>query len=139
MLPELTVQIDSKDSTPDLGYPFAKQLLERKVKFTALFAYNDLSAIGAIGRFAKPGFVFPRISRWLGFDDIPVGSYILPALTTIRQPLKQMGQIAAKTVVEQIEGKAEYTPEIVVEPELVLRASTARVTTDYLAGKRNGS
>lgn len=139
VLPELTVQIDSKDSTPDLGYPFAKQLLERKVKFTALFAYNDLSAIGAIGAFREAGLRIPEDVSVIGFDDIPVGTYILPALTTIRQPLKQMGQIAAKTVVEQIEGKAEYTPEIVVKPELVVRASTAPPSKAPANPNRNGS
>jgi Periplasmic binding protein-like domain len=47
-----------------------------------------------------------------------------PQLTTIRQPLQQMGQIAAKTLIDQIERKAEFQPEIVIEPELVIRAST---------------
>ncbi len=125
ILPELTVQIDSKASTPDLGYPFAKELLARKVDFTALFAYNDLSAIGAMGAFREAGLRIPEDISVVGFDDIPVAAYVQPALTTIRQPLKQMGQIAARTVVEQIEGKSEYIPEIVVEPELVVRASTA--------------
>lgn len=143
ILPELTVQIDSKDSTPNLGYPFAKQLLERKVSFTALFAYNDLSAIGAMGAFREAGLRIPEDVSIVGFDDIPVAAYIQPALTTIRQPLKHMGQIAAKTVVELIEGKAEYIPEIVVEPELVVRGSTAAVSSSSKSGnlvaKRNGT
>lgn len=124
--PQLTIQIDSRDSTPDLGYPFAKQLIGKKVPFTALFAYNDLSAIGAIWAFREEGLRVPEDISVVGFDDIPVAAYTHPGLTTIRQPLKQMGQIAAKTVIDQIEGKADYIPEIVVKPELVVRASTAR-------------
>lgn len=123
--PQLTIQIDSRDSTPDLGYPFAKQLLARNVPFTALFAYNDLSAIGAIWAFREEGLRVPEDISVVGFDDIPVAAYIHPRLTTIRQPLKEMGQIAAQTVIDQIEGKSEYVPEIVVEPELVVRGSTA--------------
>ncbi len=57
--PELTVQIDIDDPTPQLGYPFAKQLLERKVPFTALFAYNDISALGAIRAFHEAGLRVP--------------------------------------------------------------------------------
>lgn len=123
--PELTVQIDSNASTPDLGYPFAKQLLARKQPFTALFAYNDLSAIGAIWAFREAGLRVPEDVSVVGFDDIPVAAFTHPGLTTVRQPLKHMGQIAAKTVIDQIEGKAKYVAEIVVDPEFVVRGSTA--------------
>lgn len=141
--PELSVQIDSRASTPDLGYPFAKQLMARNQPFTALFAYNDLSAIGAIGAFREAGLRIPEDVSVVGFDDIPVAAFIQPGLTTVRQPLKYMGQIAAKTVIDQIEGKADYVSEIVVEPELVVRGSTAVARKDVLkvsehASHRNG-
>jgi LacI family transcriptional regulator len=125
IVPELTVQIESRAPTPESGYPAAKELLRRKQPFTALFAYNDLSAIGAIGAFREAGLRVPEDVSVVGFDDIPVAAFTQPGLTTVRQPLKQMGQIAAKTVIDQIEGKAEYVHEIVVEPELVVRSSTA--------------
>jgi DNA-binding LacI/PurR family transcriptional regulator len=125
VLPELTVQIESRASSPELGYPAAKKLLARNQPFTALFAYNDLSAIGAIGAFREAGLSVPEDVSVVGFDDIAVAAFTQPGLTTVRQPLKQMGQIAAKTVIDQIEGNAEYAPEIVVEPELVVRSSTA--------------
>jgi LacI family transcriptional regulator len=60
----------------------------------------------------------------VGFDDIPSAAFNSPALTTVRQPLQRMGQIAAKTVIDQIEGTAEYVAEIAIEPEFVVRAST---------------
>ncbi len=125
--PELVVQIDSTDSTPCLGYPFAKQLLERRRPFTALLAYNDISAIGAIWAFHEAGFRVPHDISVVGFDDIPSAAFNSPGLTTVRQPLQRMGQIAAKTVIDQIEGNAEYLPEIAIEPEFVIRASTGPV------------
>jgi DNA-binding LacI/PurR family transcriptional regulator len=123
--PELVVQIDIDDPTPQLGYPFAKQLLARKKPFTALFAYNDISAIGAIRAFQEQGLRVPQDISVMGFDDIPGAAFHMPSLTTVRQPLTRMGQVAAQTVVERIEGKAEYPAEIAIEPDLVIRESTA--------------
>jgi DNA-binding LacI/PurR family transcriptional regulator len=123
--PELVVQIDIDNPTPQLGYPFAKQLLARKKPFTALFAYNDISAIGAIRAFQEQGLRVPQDISVMGFDDIPGAAFHMPSLTTVRQPLTRMGQVAAQTVVERIEGKAEYPAEIAIEPDLVIRESTA--------------
>lgn len=122
--PELTIQLEGTDSTPAIGYPFAKQLLARNHPFTALFAYNDISAIGAIWAIKEPGLRVPEDISVVGFDDIPGAAYADPGLTTVRQPLTRMGQIAAQTIVDQIEGRAEYVPEIAIEPEFVVRAST---------------
>jgi DNA-binding LacI/PurR family transcriptional regulator len=122
--PELVVQIKEDLTTPQIGYPYAKELLARKKPFTALFAYNDLSAIGAIWAFQEAGLGVPGDISVVGFDDVPLAMFSKPQLTTIRQPLQQMGQIAAKTLIDQIEQKAEFQPEIVIEPELVIRAST---------------
>jgi DNA-binding LacI/PurR family transcriptional regulator len=122
--PELTVQIESDLATPELGYPAAKALLARNEHFTALFAYNDISAIGAIQAFQQAGLQVPHDVSVIGFDDVPLAVIFKPELTTICQPLHRMGQIAAKTIIEQIEKTAEYQAEIVVEPEFVPRASS---------------
>jgi LacI family transcriptional regulator len=122
--PELTVQIESDLPTPELGYPAAKALLARNQHFTALFAYNDISAIGAIQAFQEAGLQVPNDVSVIGFDDVPLAVIFKPELTTICQPLHRMGRIAAKTIIEQIEKAAEYQPEIVVEPEFVPRASS---------------
>jgi len=122
--PELTIQLEGNDSTPGIGYPSAKQLLARKHPFTALFAYNDISAIGSIWAFREAGLRVPEDISIVGFDDIPGAAYANPGLTTVRQPLQKMGQIAAKTVVDLIEGSGEYVPEIAIEPEFVIRQST---------------
>ena len=124
--PELTVQIDSDDATPMLGYPFVNQLLARKKPFTALFAYNDISAIGAIRALSEHGLRVPQDVSVMGFDDIPGAAFHTPSLTTVRQPLHRMGEVAAQCLLDRIEGKKEYPSEIAVEPELVVRESTAK-------------
>src|SRR5260370_5420076 len=123
--PELTVQIDIDDPTPQLGYPFAKQLLQRKVPFTPLFAYNDISALGAIRAFQESGLRVPQDISVVGFDDIQGAAYSNPTLTTVRQPLADMGRLAAETLLARIEGTKEYQAEIPIQPELVVRQSTA--------------
>jgi DNA-binding LacI/PurR family transcriptional regulator len=127
MKPELIVQIEGCDPTPHLGYPFAKQLLARKQPFTALFAYNDISAIGSIAAFQEAGFKVPDDISVVGFDDIQSAAYISPALTTVKQPLLEMGEIAARTLLDRIERGQNDTREIAIRPELVVRRSTAPV------------
>ena len=134
--PELVVQIEQDLTTPQLGYPYAKGLLARKRPFTALFAYNDLSAIGAIWAFREAGLCVPQDISVVGFDDVPLAVFSDPQLTTIRQPLQRMGQIAAKTLIDQIERKAEFQPEIVIEPELIVRASTGPARSPLSRGMK---
>jgi DNA-binding LacI/PurR family transcriptional regulator len=126
--PELTIRIESRDSTPEVGFPVTKALLARREPFTALFAYNDISAIGAIWALREAGLRVPQDVSIVGFDDIPGAAFANPGLTTVRQPLLRMGEIAAQTLVSQIEGRGEYVPEIAIEPEFVVRDSTARLT-----------
>jgi len=123
--PELTVQINIDDATPQLGYPFANELLKRNKPFTALFAYNDISAIGSIRAFQEQGLLVPRDISVMGFDDIPGSAFHMPSLTTVRQPLNRMGQVAAQTLLERLENQEDYPEDIAIEPELVIRESTA--------------
>ena len=132
MRTELIVELKGDDPTPNLGYPFARQLLDRKQPFTALFAYNDISAIGSICAFHESGLRVPDDISVMGFDDIQNAAYISPPLTTIRQPLIKMGEIAARTLLGRIGGTLKYVPEIAVEPELVVRRSTAPPCADRL-------
>lgn len=123
--PERVVQLTGLDSTPELGYPFGKELLARRVPFTALFAYNDISAIGAMRAFQEAGLRMPEDVSVVGFDDVVNASFCIPTLTTVRQPLKKMGRIAAETLLARLENNAEFPDDIAVEPELVVRKSTA--------------
>ena len=125
--PELTVQLEGDCSIPEAGYAAAKKLLERQARFSALFAYNDSSAIGAISAIHESGRRVPEEVSVVGFDDIPAAAYSNPSLTTVRQPLLKMGEIAARTLLEQIRKPECACAEILVEPEFVVRKSTARV------------
>lgn len=124
--PDLTIQLNSDDPTPMLGYPFVKQLLARQKPFTALFSYNDIAAIGAIRALQEQGLRVPQDVSVLGFDDIPGAEFHSPSLTTVRQPLNRMGEVAAQTLLDRVEGKKEYPSEIAIEPELIVRESTAK-------------
>jgi DNA-binding LacI/PurR family transcriptional regulator len=126
MDPDLIVNLEFDDPSPQSGYPYAKQLLERKKEFTALFAYNDISAIGAIRAIQESGLRIPNDVSVVGFDDIPWAAYHTPSLTTVRQPLDRMGQMAAETLIRMIEHGGEETSEIAVEPTLVVRESTGQ-------------
>lgn len=122
--PELTVRIEGIDSTAGIGYPVGKELLARRRPFSALFAYNDISAMGAIWALREAGLRVPQDVSVIGFDDIPGAAFANPGLTTVRQPLERMGQIAAQTLVNRIEDPDRYVPEIAIEPEFVVREST---------------
>jgi LacI family transcriptional regulator len=125
---DLVVQITSLDSTSQLGYPFAKELLARKKPFTALFAYNDISAMGSIRAFQEAGLRVPQDVSVVGVDDIKGAGFHSPSLTTVRQPLEKMGRIAAETLIERIEDSKEFPSYIAIEPELVVRESSGPVS-----------
>ncbi|MDQ6653169.1 MAG: substrate-binding domain-containing protein, partial [Acidobacteriota bacterium] len=94
--------------------------------FTALFAFNDISAIGAIKALREAGRRIPEDVSVVGFDDIQSAAFQNPGLTTVKQPLRQMGVLAAETVLHRINApvKQPYPKEIIVEPELIIRGST---------------
>jgi DNA-binding LacI/PurR family transcriptional regulator len=125
----LVVQLESDDPTPQLGYPFAKKLLARERPFTALVAYNDISAIGSIHAVQEAGLRVPEDVSVVGFDDIRIAVHNNPTLTTVRQPLEKMGGIAARTLLERLEDHRPWMPKIVIEPELVVRDSTGPAPT----------
>jgi DNA-binding LacI/PurR family transcriptional regulator len=124
---ELTVQLDSDSPSPEVGYGVTRKLLERGELFSALFAFNDISAIGAIQALRESGKRVPEDVSVIGFDDIQSAAFQNPGLTTVRQPLRQMGVIAAETLLTRVNSprQVEYLKEIVIKPELILRASTA--------------
>jgi LacI family transcriptional regulator len=124
---QLTIQLEGDSPSPEVGYGVTRKLLERGVPFTALFAFNDISAIGAIQALRESGKRVPEDVSVVGFDDIQSAAYQHPGLTTVRQPLRQMGVIAAETLLTRVNSprQSDYPKEIVVKPELIVRASTA--------------
>ena len=123
----LVVQLEGESSSPELGYQVTKKLLASGELFTGLFAFNDISAIGAVQALREAGRRVPQDVSVVGFDDIQSAAFQNPALTTVRQPLREMGVIAAETLLQRITAppNAPYPKEIIVEPSLVVRASTA--------------
>jgi LacI family transcriptional regulator len=127
--PKLVVQLEGDLPSTQLGYSVTKKLLATREPFTALFAFNDLSAIGAIGALREKGLHVPGEISVVGFDDIQSAAFQNPALTTVRQPLRKMGLVAAEMVLRRIArpGLDSYPARVMVEPELVVRESTAAV------------
>lgn len=105
------------------GQAATVQLLSRHPELTALFCYNDLVAIGCLRACAELGIRVPDQLAVAGFDDIPLAALVTPALTTHRVPRYQLGVHAVKALLDQITGAAEGPGEILVRPELILRAS----------------
>ena len=127
--PELTVQLEGDSPSPELGYESTRELLARGHEFTALFAFNDVSAIGAIRAIEESGLRVPDDVSVLGFDDTYAAAFHNPALTTIRQPLFEMGRLAAETLLEMLRSgfDADVPRVLTVEPDLIVRKSTANV------------
>ena len=122
--PELVFQLEDGVNLPEIGYLPAKALLAAKSPFTALFAYNDISAVSAMSVFRDANLVVPRDISVVGFDDVSVASVANPPLTTVRQPLLQMGTVAAQTLLDRIEDRDRFVPEVALMPELIVRNST---------------
>ncbi|HXS11948.1 MAG TPA: LacI family DNA-binding transcriptional regulator [Acidobacteriaceae bacterium] len=124
--PDLTMQLEKDMQSPELGYPGTQQLLMRRRDFTAVVCFNDISAIGCIRALHDGGFRVPHDVSVIGFDDIQSANYYVPSLTTIRQPLQAMGELAATTLLKKI--ACERQPEILhVDPQLIVRESTGPV------------
>ncbi|HKF50553.1 MAG TPA: LacI family DNA-binding transcriptional regulator [Terracidiphilus sp.] len=111
---------------PEIGYKPMKALLEKHRDFTAVFCFNDIAAIGAIRALKDAGFSVPQDVSVVGFDDIQSAAFSTPSLTTVRQPLMEMGKRGAQVLLDRIANRdKEYPGEITMEPELVVRESTA--------------
>lgn len=123
VLDELTITLEQDSSSPELGYPGVHALLARGVPFTAVLCFNDISAIGAVRALTDAGKRVPHDCSVVGFDDIPAAAFQTPRLTTIRQPLKGMGELAATLLLRKIAGETVPLQEKLA-PVLVAREST---------------
>ncbi len=109
------------------GEAAAKRLLERCPELDALFVANDQMAIGALRAAVEAGRQVPQDLSIVGFDDVLYARYLHPALTTVRQPLADMGRAAARLAVGFVAGREEEV-RTRFEPEMIERASVARRT-----------
>lgn len=124
--PELCLQLAADSWSPEVGYLPMKAFLEKQRDFTAIFCFNDIAAMGVIRAIHDAGLRVPEDISVIGFDDILSAAYQKPSLTTIRQPLREMGNRGAQLLLDMIANpKTQALPEIVVQPELIVRESTA--------------
>jgi DNA-binding LacI/PurR family transcriptional regulator len=126
IFPELCVYLEANTWSQELSYPIVRNLLARTRDFTAIFCFNDIAAIGAIRAIADAGLRCPDDISVIGFDDMSSAAYQTPRLTTVRQPLRRMGEMAVQTLLKRIQNPNEAYPEtILFEPELMVRESTS--------------
>jgi LacI family transcriptional regulator, galactose operon repressor len=115
----------------DAGYNLTRELLRRRRPFTALMAFDDLTAFGAIRALTKAGIRIPNDCAVIGFDDVAPSSLCTPTLTTVRQPMEAMGAMAVTIMLESISAVQEKRKSRAVHrkltPELVIRESTTPV------------
>jgi len=125
ILPELTIPLEEAVTSPEIGYQRTQELLARKSEFTAIFCFNDITAIGAIRALESAGKRVPEDVSVIGFDDIISASYMRPSLTTVRQPLMEMGKRGTELLLDRISHpRQEFPSEILLQPELIVREST---------------
>lgn len=129
--PQLIVELpESRDarSSFQAGYKLTGELLLQKRPFTAILAFDDVTAFGAIRALTREGFRVPEECSVIGFDDVSASALYTPALTTIRQPMEEMGAVAAGIVIDGInavlEKRARSAFHHKVVPELMVREST---------------
>jgi LacI family transcriptional regulator len=110
--------------SPEIAYTVVEKMLRTRKRFSAIVCFNDVAALGATRAITDAGAKVPDDFSVVGFDDIHLAVFATPSITTIRQPLRQMGETAAQVLLEQLRANRKYPAEIAVEPELIMREST---------------
>lgn len=112
--------------THQSGIVGARKLIRENVD--AIFAANDITAIGAIQAIKEAGLRVPEDIAVIGFDDLPSSVQITPQLTTVRQPIQQKGITATSLLLDLIEGKIEGPQHILLPTQLIIRQSCGTIT-----------
>lgn len=108
----------------DFGYQSLKELLDKGCRFDGVFASSDIIAFGAMQVLKEQGYLIPTDVKIIGFDDIYISSLVSPTLSTIRQPIFEMGEAAAKLLLDYLESKKNRKRTIVFDTQLIEREST---------------
>ncbi len=120
--PELAVEGDGR---PDAEMEAVHALLRLNTPPTAVCCYNDMTALGAMRAIRARGLRVPQDVSVTGFDDLFFAAYLAPALTTVRQPMRQMGQMAMENLFKLMSGQ-DSAAQMKIEAELIVRGSTAK-------------
>jgi LacI family transcriptional regulator len=116
--------IAASDFSIDGGFAAAREFLALSPRPTAIFAFNDNMAIGALYAAREVGIAVPRALSIVGFDDVESASLVAPMLTTVRQPLQEMGRMAANLLTRIMDGQTVEALRVDIETRLVVREST---------------
>jgi LacI family transcriptional regulator len=111
------------DLTQRSGYEWANQLLDRPTPPTAIVACNDLMALGAMSAVQERGLVVGKDVSITGFDNIPMAEHSHPPLTTVNQPIYQIGSMVCEMLIKHIRGETKEREQVLLTPSLVVRQS----------------
>lgn len=106
------------------GFSAAKQLLDRDDPPTAVVALNDLLALGVLSAGAERGIRIPGDLSVVGFDDIEAAALVSPPLTTLHQPIEEVGRLLVRQALAAVDGPASFTEQLLIRPQLIIRGST---------------
>jgi LacI family transcriptional regulator len=116
--------VAESDFTVAGGFEAAASLLELPDRPTAIFAFNDPLALGAMQAARSHGLRIPEDVSIVGFDDTIEAQFVTPGLTTVRQPLAEMGRMAVSLLIRLLENQAHETVQLELATRLVVRSST---------------
>lgn len=119
------ILLRTSDNTVESGYYLAKDLLQSVQDISAIFAYNDLLALGAFRAIREAKLQVPSDISLVGYDDIAFAEFFEVPLTTVHQPMLEIGRKAAEILLEKIRGNEENPQQIVLKPRLTIRSSTS--------------
>ena len=120
----LVAQLEGDSPSPELGYEATRKLLASHKPFTALFAFNDISAMGAIRALREAELRVPEDVSVVGLDDIPLSELMTPPLTTVQIPRLELGKLAFSIVQKMLNGELPGGTEASLDTHLIVRGST---------------
>ncbi|MGH9161099.1 MAG: LacI family DNA-binding transcriptional regulator, partial [Vicinamibacteraceae bacterium] len=127
--PKLVVEVKGPTPSYQSGFALAQELVRRRRKFTAVLAFDDITAFGVIRALNTASRRVPEDCSVIGFDDVSMAACYNPPLTTVRQPMSDLGSIGVKLLLNAVQTSLKKAPfgaeHLRVEPELVVRESTA--------------
>jgi LacI family transcriptional regulator len=128
LLPLAKAQVIAGEFTEESGYRAGQELLGMRERPDAVFASNDMMAIGCLFALTEAGINVPRDIGLAGFDDIPIARYVTPPLTTVRVRIAELGQMALEGVLASLAAGDDRQPSHqTLRAELVIRSSSARL------------
>ena len=132
---EAGIEIDQRGVVcGDFDFERCRSLVGRALadglEFDSVFAHNDPSAAGVLAALHEAGLRIPQDVAVVGFDDVELASYTYPALTTIRQPMREMGEAAARLLLDHVRRSPEAAPSRIIPTSLVIRGSTLQPSSN---------